>query len=145
MKGKRNDFRSVSLLFAYYFSPFQPLKITMHHFARLPDFSISNMIVSPIQSTESKCANINPSGIIPGYTAYYFQNGKVCKKRFVCDGMWGLVAAHIIGQPNCISSFTEFYIECINSTWFIDIDDKPFGQIDQAFCYTNNESNRLSN
>ena len=75
----------------------------------------------------------------------YLQNDTVCRKRFICSGMWGMVAAHVIGQSNCISSFTGFYFECINSTWFLDIDNKPIGQIDQAFCYTNDESNRLSN
>ena len=39
-----NDFGPVFLLFACYFSPFWPLKITMHHFARLPDFSINNIV-----------------------------------------------------------------------------------------------------
>ena len=59
--------------------------------------------------------------------------------------MWGMAAAHLIDQPNCISTFATFYIGCINSTWFLDIDNKPIGQIDQAFCYQNDESNRLSN
>ena len=83
--------------------------------------------------------------IVSGYITNYSQSDTICRKRFVCNELWGIAAAHVIGQPNCISFFAGFYFECINSTWFIDIDDKPFGQIDQAFCYKNDESNRLSN
>ena len=111
----------------------------------LPDFDINNMIVPLIQSAELKCANINPSAIVPGHIMNYLNNGTVCRKRFICSETWGMAAAHVIGQSNCISSFTSFYFECINSTWFIDIDNKPIGQIDQVFCYKNDESNRLSN
>ena len=75
----------------------------------------------------------------------YFHNDMVCRKRFRCSEMWGMAAAHIINQSNCISSFTGFYFECINSTWVIDIGDKPSEQIDRAFCYTNDESKRVSN
>ena len=73
----------------------------------------------------------------------YPEDGK-CKRRFICNGLWGMAAAHVIGLHNCISSFASFYFECINSTWFLDIDNKPIGQIDQVFCYKNDESNRLS-
>ena len=75
----------------------------------------------------------------------YLQNDTVCRKRFRCNDVWGMAAIHVIGQPNCISTFTNFYFECINSKWFTDIENVPGEQIDQVFCYQNDESNRLSN
>ena len=91
-----------------------------------------------------KCANINPSAIVPGHLMD-FDNGTVCRRRFRCDDGWGMAAAHVIGQSNCISTFTNFYFECIDSTWFIDVDEHPSESIDQVFCYQNDESNRLLN
>ena len=91
-----------------------------------------------------KCANINPSAIVPGHLMD-FDNVTVCRRRFRCDDAWGMAGAHVIGQSNCISTFTNFYFDCINSIWFIDVDENPSEPIDQVFCYRNDESNRLLN